>query len=39
MLKEQLIGAGIFTDKELPEQTNYMTLVALAAMGAIAGGA
>lgn len=39
MLREQLIGAGILTEKELPEQTNYMTLAALAAMGAIAGGA
>jgi len=38
MLREQLIGSGILTDKELPEQTNYMTLAALAAMGAIAGG-
>jgi hypothetical protein len=39
MLREQLIGAEILTEEELPEQTNYMTLAALAAMGAIAGGA
>jgi len=39
MLREQLISAGILTEKELPEQTNYMTLAALAAMGAMAGDA
>jgi len=33
MLREQLISAGILTEKELPKQTNYMTLAALAAMG------
>ena len=39
LLREQLLGAQIFTEKELPEQVNYMTLAALASMGAIAGGA
>jgi hypothetical protein len=39
MLREQLLGSQILTEKELPEQVNYMTLAALASMGAIAGGA
>jgi hypothetical protein len=39
LLREQLLGAQILTEKELPEQVNYMTLAALASMGAIAGGA
>jgi hypothetical protein len=39
MLRQQLIGAGILDEEDLPEQTNYMALSALAAMGAIAGGA
>ena len=38
LLREQLLGAQILTEKELPEQVNYMTLAALASMGAIAGG-
>jgi len=38
MLREQLLGSQILTEKELPEQVNYMTLAALASMGAIAGG-
>jgi hypothetical protein len=38
MLREQLISAGILTEKELPEQVNYMTLAALATMGVMAGG-
>jgi len=38
LLREQLLGAQILTDKELPEQVNYMTLAALATMGALAGG-
>jgi hypothetical protein len=38
LLREQLLGANIFTEKELPEQVNYMTLAALATMGALAGG-
>jgi pantoate kinase len=38
MLREQLLSAQILTEKELPEQVNYMTLAALATMGAIAGG-
>jgi hypothetical protein len=37
MLREQLISAGILTEKELPEQTNYITLAALAGMGQFAG--
>lgn len=36
MLKKQLIGAGILTKQDLPEQTNYMTLAALASMGVLA---
>jgi hypothetical protein len=36
MLREQLLGAQILTEKELPEQVNYMTLAALASMGALA---
>jgi len=39
LLREQLLGNQILTEKELPEQVNYMTLAALASMGAIAGGA
>ena len=39
LLREQLLVAQILTEKELPEQVNYMTLAALASMGAIAGGA
>jgi hypothetical protein len=38
MLRQQLIGAGILDEEDLPEQTNYMALSALAAMGALAGG-
>lgn len=38
MLREQLLGSQILTEKELPEQVNYMTLAALATMGALAGG-
>lgn len=38
LLREQLLGSQILTEKELPEQVNYMTLAALASMGAIAGG-
>ena len=38
LLREQLLGANILTEKELPEQVNYMTLAALATMGALAGG-
>jgi hypothetical protein len=38
MLREQLISAGILTEKELPEKTNYVTLAALAGMGQFAGG-
>jgi hypothetical protein len=37
LLREQLLGAQILTEKELPEQINYMTLAALATMGALAG--
>jgi hypothetical protein len=36
MLREQLIGAEIFTEKELPEKTNYTMLAALAGMGKLA---
>jgi hypothetical protein len=36
LLREQLLGSQIFTEKELPEQVNYMTLTALATMGALA---
>jgi hypothetical protein len=39
LLREQLLGSQILTEKELPEQVNYMTLAALASMGAMAGGA
>lgn len=39
LLREQLLSAQILTEKELPEQVNYMTLAALASMGAMAGGA
>ena len=39
LLREQLLGNQILTEKELPEQVNYMTLAALASMGAIAGSA
>jgi hypothetical protein len=35
LLREQLLGAQILTEKELPEQVNYMTLAALASMGAL----
>jgi hypothetical protein len=38
LLREQLLGSEILTEKELPEEVNYMTLAALASMGAIAGG-
>ena len=38
LLREQLLSSQILTEKELPEQVNYMTLAALASMGAIAGG-
>jgi hypothetical protein len=37
LLREQLLGAQILTEKELPEQVNYMTLAALASMGALSG--
>lgn len=37
LLREQLLGNQILTEKELPEQVNYMTLAALASMGAMAG--
>jgi pantoate kinase len=37
MLREQLLSAQILTEKELPEQVNYMTLAALATMGVLAG--
>jgi hypothetical protein len=37
LLREQLLSAKILTEKELPEQVNYMTLAALATMGALAG--
>ena len=33
MLREQLISAEILTEKELPENTNYTMLAALAGMG------
>jgi hypothetical protein len=38
LLREQLLGAQILTEKELPEQVNYITLAALASMGALAEG-
>jgi hypothetical protein len=38
LLREQLLDSQILTEKELPEQVNYMTLAALATMGAMAGG-
>jgi pantoate kinase len=38
MLREQLLSSQILTEKELPEQVNYMTLAALATMGSLAGG-
>jgi hypothetical protein len=38
ILREQLLSNQILTEKELPEQVNYMTLAALASMGAMAGG-
>ena len=38
LLREQLLSAQILTEKELPEQVNYMTLAALATMGVLAGG-
>jgi len=38
ILREQLLGSQILTEKELPEQVNYMTLAALATMGSLAGG-
>ena len=37
MLREQLISAEILTEKELPEETNYITLAALVGIGKIAG--
>lgn len=37
LLREQLLIANILTEEELPEKVNYMTLAALASMGAIAG--
>jgi len=33
MLREQLVGAGIFTNSELSNKTNYTLLAALAGMG------
>ena len=38
LLREQLLSAQILTEKELPEQVNYMTLAALSSMGALAEG-
>ena len=38
ILREQLLSSQILTEKELPEQVNYMTLAALATMGSLAGG-
>ena len=38
MLREQLISAEILTEKELPEETNYITLATLATLGKLAGG-
>ena len=35
MLREQLLSRQILSEKELPEQVNYMTLAALASMGAL----
>jgi hypothetical protein len=37
LLREQLLSAQILTEKELPEQVNYMTLAAFATMGVLAG--
>jgi pantoate kinase len=37
MLREQLINAGLFKEKDLPEKTNYTILSALAGMGKFAG--
>jgi len=38
MLREQLISAEILTEKELPEETNYITLATLATLGKLAEG-
>jgi pantoate kinase len=35
MLREQLLSRQILSEKELPEQINYITLAALASMGAL----
>lgn len=37
MLREQLIGAEVFTEKEFPENANYTILAALVGMGKLAG--
>jgi hypothetical protein len=37
MLREQLLSNQILTEKELPEQVNYITMAALAGMGKMAG--
>jgi hypothetical protein len=37
MLREQLLSNQILTEKELPEQVNYMTMAVLASMGKMAG--
>ena len=35
--RETVIEAGFMTDQELPEEKNYMTLMALGTMGELAG--
>jgi hypothetical protein len=35
--RETVIEAGFMTDQELPEEKNYMVLMALGAMGELAG--
>jgi hypothetical protein len=35
--REVVIEAGFMTDQELPEEKNYMTLMALGTMGELAG--
>jgi hypothetical protein len=35
--RETIIEAGFMTDQELPEEKNYMVLMALGAMGELAG--
>ncbi len=35
--RETIIEAGFMTDQELPEEKNYMTLMALGVMGELAG--